>query len=62
MFRLLLVKSALGMNPRDAFVSRKGHLLFACDYSQKEVRILAHMSEDKVDTTNPRDAWHCSLS
>ena len=39
--------SVYGVVPRDAFVTEKGMALFACDYSQKEVRILAHMSGDK---------------
>jgi len=39
---------AFGVNPRNAFVAGQGSwCLFACDYSQKEVRILAHMSEDE---------------
>ena len=37
------------MDPRDAFVATgEGLCLFACDYSQKEVRIMAHMSEDET--------------
>jgi hypothetical protein len=37
--------SVFGVKPRDAFVpsAREGMCVFACDYSQKEVRILAHM-------------------
>jgi hypothetical protein len=35
------------VTPRDAFASLEGMCLFACDYSQKEVRILAHMSGDE---------------
>uniref|UniRef100_A0A7S3V8E1 DNA-directed DNA polymerase n=1 Tax=Chaetoceros debilis TaxID=122233 RepID=A0A7S3V8E1_9STRA len=39
--------SVLGVCPRSAFTtSAKDSCLFACDYSQKEVRILAHMSGD----------------
>mmetsp|Transcript_13722 Transcript_13722/g.28873 ORF Transcript_13722/g.28873 Transcript_13722/m.28873 type:complete len:265 (+) Transcript_13722:3005-3799(+) len=42
-----------GMHPREAFVPSakiNGNelVLFACDYSQKEVRILAHMSRDEA--------------
>lgn len=37
----------LGFSPRSAFTSStKYTCLFACDYSQNEVRILAHMSND----------------
>jgi DNA polymerase-1 len=40
--------SVLGISPRNAFIaSTKETCLFACDYSQNEVRILAHMSGDK---------------
>lgn len=46
MFSLfVLLLSVFGVKPRDAFVpsAREGMCVFACDYSQKEVRILAHM-------------------
>jgi DNA polymerase-1 len=37
-----------GCSPRDAFcASTKDSVLFTCDYSQNEVRILAHMSNDR---------------
>ena len=43
-----LLGDVLGVSPRNAFVaSSKETCLFACDYSQNEVRILAHMSGDK---------------
>lgn len=42
-------KRVFGVSPRDAFVAtREGWCLFACDYSQKEIRILAHMSGDQA--------------
>lgn len=31
---------------RDAFVAREGHTLLGCDYSQIEMRLTAHFSED----------------
>mmetsp|Transcript_816 Transcript_816/g.1120 ORF Transcript_816/g.1120 Transcript_816/m.1120 type:complete len:994 (-) Transcript_816:252-3233(-) len=38
-----------GVFPRNAFItSSKESCFFACDYSQNEVRILAHMSGDKA--------------
>ena len=39
----------LGVNPRDSFTaSTSDRCLFACDYSQNEIRILAHVSGDEV--------------
>ncbi|MEC8493334.1 MAG: DNA polymerase A family protein, partial [Planctomycetota bacterium] len=34
------------INVRAAFVAREGHTLVAVDYSQMEIRVLAHLSED----------------
>ncbi|MGH9718313.1 MAG: DNA polymerase I [Candidatus Acidiferrales bacterium] len=42
------VRTALGREIRAAFVSSPGHCLFSADYSQIELRILAHLSEDAV--------------
>jgi len=40
---------AFGTNPRDSFkATSTTKCLFACDYSQKEIRILAHMSNDQA--------------
>ncbi|KAL3795410.1 hypothetical protein ACHAW5_005372 [Stephanodiscus triporus] len=41
-------EGAFGVIPRDAFATEDGRCLLACDYSQKEVRILAHMSRDEA--------------
>ena len=42
-------KAVMGVGPRNAFIaSTKESCLFACDYSQNEVRILAHMSGDEA--------------
>ncbi|MCB0882526.1 MAG: DNA polymerase I [Thermoleophilia bacterium] len=38
------VRTPLGREIRDAFVAAPGHVLVACDYSQVELRILAHAS------------------
>ena len=35
-----------GVFPRDAFVAAPGYTYFSCDYSQNEVRILAHLCGD----------------
>ncbi|MFZ5786141.1 MAG: DNA polymerase I [Acidobacteriota bacterium] len=40
------VRSALGREVRRAFVAPNGHLLLAADYSQIELRVLAHLSGD----------------
>jgi len=37
-----------GVRFRRAFVPDKGHVLLAADYSQIELRVLAHLSEDKA--------------
>ncbi|MDP2850586.1 MAG: DNA polymerase I [Sulfuricurvum sp.] len=42
------VKTALGMRIREAFVAPAGKKLIGIDYSQIELRLLAHFSEDTV--------------
>jgi DNA polymerase-1 len=42
------VRSAEGRRIREAFVAPPGMLLLACDYSQIELRVLAHLTEDPV--------------
>ena len=43
------IKTEEGRRIRKAFVAKKaGNLLIACDYSQIELRVLAHMSGDEV--------------
>lgn len=41
------IRSELGKKIRSAFVPRRGNLLMDADYSQVELRILAHISGDK---------------
>ena len=40
------VRTELGRQVRRAFVAPPGHVLLSCDYSQVELRLLAHLSED----------------
>lgn len=42
------VRTELGREVRKAFVAEDGHQLLAADYSQVELRIAAHMAQDKA--------------
>ena len=42
------VRGPLGKRMRACFVAREGCSLISCDYSQVELRVLAHMSQDKA--------------
>jgi len=42
------VRTAMGRDIRRAFIARPGHVLIDADYSQIELRILAHMSGDEA--------------
>jgi DNA polymerase-1 len=42
------IRTEVGRAIRDAFVAREGCLIFAADYSQIELRVLAHLSRDEA--------------
>jgi len=42
------IRTELGRNIRSAFVAPPGHQLVSADYSQIELRVLAHLSQDSV--------------
>jgi len=41
------VKDERGREIRKAFIPEKGHIFFSADYSQIELRLMAHLSKDK---------------
>ncbi|APR84239.1 DNA polymerase I [Minicystis rosea] len=54
------IRTALGKSIRRAFVAPKGQLLVSADYSQIELRVLAHLSQDPVlvDAFNNKQDVH----
>lgn len=54
------VRTQIGREIRKMFVAKDGHMLVGADYSQIELRVLAHMSQDKTmqDAFNNDDDIH----
>jgi DNA polymerase-1 len=54
------IRTELGREIRAAFIAEPGHVLLAADYSQIELRLLAHFSEDPllVEAFNRGDDIH----
>jgi len=58
------VRSKIGRGVRDAFVAKEGYKLISIDYSQIELRLLAHFSEDKslLNSFNNREDIHLTTA
>lgn len=54
------VNSAFPVNTRECFVASKGKKMIAIDYSQQELRIMAHLSKDQalIDLLNNQGDQH----
>ena len=56
------VRSPLGREVRDAFVAKEGYKLVSIDYSQIELRLLAHFSQDRALMDAFRDGLDIHLA
>ncbi len=54
------IRTAEGKRIREAFVAEPGHVLLSADYSQIELRVLAHLSQDEtlIDTFHRDEDVH----
>lgn len=58
------IRTEVGRDIRKAFVADPGHKLIAADYSQIELRVLAHLSEDEalIDAFNKGQDIHSAVA
>lgn len=58
------IRTELGNEVRRAFIAEKGKVLISADYSQIELRILAHLSEDKdlIAAFHKGDDFHAAVA
>lgn len=58
------IRSELGTEVRRAFVAERGRLLLGADYSQVELRILAHLCEDPglIEAFRQGDDFHAAVA
>jgi DNA polymerase-1 len=57
------IRTELGNKVRRAFVAEKGKVLLGADYSQAELRVLAHLSEDQglIEAFRQRADFHAAV-
>lgn len=58
------IRTELGQIIRDVFTSRFGNVILSVDYSQIELRVLAHMSDDQamIDAFNSGEDFHAQTA
>ncbi len=63
-FQNIPIRTEQGAQIRSAFVSGEGNVIVAADYSQIELRIMAHISEDKnlIEAFRNNVDVHCSTA
>ena len=63
-FQNIPIRTEQGAQIRSAFVSGEGNVIVAADYSQIELRIMAHISEDKnlIEAFRNNIDVHCSTA
>ena len=63
-FQNIPIRTEQGAQIRSAFIANEGNAILAADYSQIELRIMAHISEDKnlLTAFNNNEDVHCSTA